>query len=83
MPVGDKMFKSWDEGTMKMGFTSMDLTNVFSPQDSTYEFLQTVTHEQIHRIVTFISGHREECSLKEESNDFHFNIHLYSLVGVI
>ena len=76
-----QMLNSYGYRTTRVGFSSMASTNVFSPQDSTIIVLQGVTHEQIHRKVTFISSHGEECYLKEKSIDFPSSVHLDSLTG--
>ena len=61
--TGDQFLKSYGEGTMKMELISMNSKNMFSPWDSADNILQEFTHEQIHREVTFVSGHGEEWSL--------------------
>ena len=76
MTIDDQMLNSCGGETRKMGLDSMD-----SPQDSIDNVFQGVTPEHIHKKVTFILGHGEECYLKEESNDLPSNLHLDSLVG--
>jgi hypothetical protein len=79
--ASDQMLNSYGEGTTKKEFASMSSKSIFSPQDSIDNVLQGVTHEHIHREVTFILGHGEKCSLKEESNALPSNLHLDSLAG--
>jgi len=51
---------------MEMWFTSMVPINIFSPWDLINNAFQGVAHEQVHTEVTFMLGHGERCSLKEE-----------------
>ena len=57
--VGDQMLNSYREMTTKMGLDSIASTNIFSPRNSIGNVLQGVTHEHIHKEVTFILGHGE------------------------
>ena len=81
MTIGDQMINSYKGGTMKMVFASTDSTNFFSPHNPNDNVLERVTHEWIHREVTFLSIHGEECSLKEEFDSLLCELCLYSLAG--
>ena len=80
MTTIDPLLDSYREEIVKMGFSAMNSTNIFSHWDLIYNFFQGVTHEHVHTKDTSMLGHGNKCSLKEESNAFPYDVYLDSLV---